>query len=133
MSLMKGWRFSILMIGVSGVLIAESAQATMIEIEMTSEQVIAQRGKPDRVAILEGKLLRVLALEEAVKHLAKNKVVFIYDKMQEYVWFHEGRVVGVTEYGLAAPKDDRQAPDQGRIPGRDPQALERFPREQGNR
>ena len=52
------------MIGVSGVLIVGGAQATMIELEMTPEQVMAQRGKPDRIAILEGKLLRSLALEE---------------------------------------------------------------------
>lgn len=130
---MKGWRFSILMIGVSGVLIVGGVQATMIELEMTSEQVMAQRGKPDRVAILEGKLLRALVLEEAVKYLTKSKVVFIYDKTQEYVWFQEGRVVGITEYGLAVPKEDRQSPDQDRISGRDPQVPERFPREQGKR
>ena len=121
------------MIGVSGVLIVGGAQATMIDLEMTPEQVMAQRGKPDRIAILEGKLLRALAFEEVGRYLTKNRVVFIYDKTQEHVWFQEGRVIGMTEYGLAVLKEDRQAPDQGRISGRDPQAPERFPREQGKR
>lgn len=125
MSFMKGWRFSILMIGMSGVLIVGGAQATMIELEMTPEQVMAQRGKPDRIAILEGKLLRTLALEEVGRYLTKNRVVFIYDKTQEHVWFQEGRVIGMTEYGLAVLKEDRQVPDQDRISGRDPQAQER--------
>ncbi len=130
---MKGWRFRILMIGVSGVLIVGGAQATMIELEMTPEQVMAQRGKPDRIAILEGKLLRSLALEEVGRYLTKNRVVFIYDKTQEHVWFQDGRVIGMTEYGLAVLKEDRQVPDQDRIPGRDPQAPERVLREQRER
>ena len=113
------------MIGMSGVLIVGGAQATMIELEMTPEQVMAQRGKPDRIAILEGKLLRTLALEEVGRYLTKNRVVFIYDKTQEHVWFQEGRVIGMTEYGLAVLKEDRQVPDQDRISGRDPQAQER--------
>jgi|GEM_PF-5254968 len=122
---MNDWRLSLLITGVSGVLLLGCFKSNMIQPGMTPEQVIAQRGKPDRIAVLEGKLLRTLLPEELESYPTKNRVVFIYDQKQERIWFQYGRVAGVAQDETADLREKHQTPEQARRPSREPQTPEK--------
>ena len=89
------------MVGMGGVLELNANQPAPICLDMTLDQVVAKLGKPDRRAILEGKLLRTLTMDDSEVDLLQNRLVFIYDQTKVQVWFKNGRVTGMTKSGIA--------------------------------
>lgn len=78
----------------------DDAKAVPIRLGMTSDQVVTLLGKPDRKAILEGKVLRILVHDDSETELLRNRQVFIYDQTELRVWFMNGQVTGVTKSGI---------------------------------
>lgn len=103
------WFLVILVTGMGGVLEPTDNQSTSISLDMTSGQVLALLGKPDRKAVLEGKLLRILPPDDTEIDLLQNRLVFLYDETNVQVWFKEGRVTGMTKRGVAVLKKESLA------------------------
>ncbi len=78
----------------------DDAKAVPIRLGMTSDEVVTLLGKPDRQAILEGKVLRILVYDDLASALLRDRLVFIYDQTELRVWFMDGRVTGVTKNGI---------------------------------
>ncbi|HWQ69114.1 MAG TPA: hypothetical protein VN494_04035 [Patescibacteria group bacterium] len=67
---------------------------------MSQVEVVQLLGEPDRKAILVGKVLRDLdqVRDEDVTGL---RLVYVYETSGLQVWFKDGRVTGVTRYGVS--------------------------------
>ena len=125
---MMAWIFAVVITGMCVMLEPSGAQAAPICLGMTLDHVVALLGKPDRKAVLEGKVLRTLTQDDSESDLGQNRLVFIYDQTKLQVWFKNGRVTGMTQDGLAVLREDRQISDQDPNP-RAPEGVPGEPRE----
>ena len=73
--------------------------AEKIQPGMSEEEVINLLGKPDRKAVLIGKILRDF---DKVPPEDRNRLrlVYLYDASGLQIWFETGKVTGITQYGL---------------------------------
>ena len=89
-------------------LAAACAQGGEIAVGSSSAEVIRQRGAPDQVKALHGKVLEdVPDLAQAEQSGAR--IVFIYERDALRVWFVRGRVTRVTR-GASPPNATSPAP-----------------------
>ena len=71
-----------------------------VELGMTTQQVVAIPGEPDRKAILEGKVLRDY---ETIgdKGLGGLRHVYFFDSEKLQVWFKTNAVTGIVRGGVS--------------------------------
>ena len=65
------------------------------------ESVIARLGRPDRQAILVGKVLQDIPNVSTGPIDSNHMVVYFYDSRGLRVWFTRGQVSGITKNGIA--------------------------------
>ena len=86
-----------------------SAPQAAIAIGMTKSEVRAQLGAPERIAVLDGKVIRTIAPDAEAR--ARGRMVYFYRDGRLAVWFEGTRVTGVTESPDGAGTTDQQTDD----------------------
>jgi hypothetical protein len=84
----------------SGVALCVSGATDELRLDMSQQDVERILGVPDRRAVLIGKTLKNIGAQmpEEFEH---SRLIYIYDKMGLQVWFLDGRITGVTRYGVS--------------------------------
>lgn len=77
------------------------AAADEVRPGMPREDVVHLLGEPDRMAVLDGKVLRGVEELPAEADASRLRLVYFYDESRLQVWFKDGKVTGVTRDGIA--------------------------------
>ena len=86
---------------VSGVALCVSGAAEDLRLEMSQQDVERILGTPDRKAVLIGKTVKSIGGSQIPAEFEHLRYIYIYDKTGLQVWFQDGRVTGVTHYGVS--------------------------------
>jgi hypothetical protein len=85
-----------------------SSPPAPISIGMTKSEVRARLGAPERIAVLDGKVIHTIAPDAEAR--VRGRVVYFYHQGRLAVWFERTRVTGVTDTAKSGIPD-RQAED----------------------
>ncbi len=80
---------------------AACTEPRKVQLGMSQLEVVGLLGEPDRISVLDGKVLRELDELEATD-LVEYRLVYTYDEPGLQIWFEVGKVTGVTRDGVSS-------------------------------